>query len=368
MSTDSAVGAVGPVGAVGGPVRRRPVPVRTMLAVVGSVLITVLVVEILLKLRQVVVWTLIAAFFATVLHPPVDLLVNKVKLHRALAALLVFLAGTALVAGLGYAFVRPLAQQINVAVNDFPAYVANAKAGKGEIGHLVKKYNVEKYVDQNQPKLESALKSAEKPLVKVATGLLNTLTAVATIVVTTFLLLIEGPRMMSGGLAMVSPPAREKVSTIIGDLVGAVAGYAGGVLASSIIAGVVSYFALWSLGIPFRGVLALWIGFTTLVPLVGIFLGVIPAAVVGFIHSTPAGFAIVVIVLGFYLIENRTLGKQINARTIDLSPLAVAVSVLAGFQLLGILGVFLAIPAAGVIHVVVRDLWSFRHPPVVPGG
>jgi len=110
-------------------------------------------------------------------------------------------------------------------------------------------------------------------------------------------------------------------------------------------------------------VLALWIGFTTLSPLVGILLGMIPTAAVGFIHSTPAGFAIVVIVLGLYLIENRTLGKLINARTIDLSPLGVAVSVLAGFQLLGFLGVFLAIPAAGVIHVVIRDVWKFRHPP-----
>jgi len=334
-----------------------------MLAVVGATLLTVVVVEIGQKLHQVVVWTLIAAFFATVLHPLVNLLVTKVKLHRALAALLVFLAGTALVAGLGYAFVRPLAQQINVAVNDFPAYVNNAEAGKGTIGHLVKKYKIEAYVDQNQPKLESALKSAEKPLVKVATSLLNTLTALATIIVTTFLLLLEGPRMLAGGQAMLSPPTRQKVDTTLRDLVGAVAGYMGGVLVSSILAGVASYFALWALGIPFRGVLALWIGFTTLVPLVGIFLGVIPAAIVGFIHSTPAGFAIIVIVLGFYLIENRTLGKQINARTIDLSPLAVAISVLAGFQLLGFLGVFLAIPTAGAIHVVVRDLWGFRHPP-----
>jgi predicted PurR-regulated permease PerM len=334
-----------------------------MLAVVGSVLVTVVGIEVLVKLRQVVVWVLVAAFFATVLHPPVNLLVNKAKLHRALAALLVFLAGIALTAGLGYAFVRPLAQQVNVAVNDFPSYVADAEAGKGTIGHLVKKYNIESYVQENQPKLQSALKSAEKPLVKVATGLLDTLTALATIVVTTFLLLIEGPRMMEGGLAVLSPPAREKVAVVLQDLVRAVAGYMGGYVVSSVLVGVASYVALWALGIPFRGVLALWIGFMTLIPLVGIFLGAIPAAIVGFIHSTPAGFAIVVIVLGFYLVENRTLGKQINARTIDLSALAVAVSVLAGFQLLGFLGVFLAIPAAGVIHVVVRDVWNFRNPP-----
>jgi predicted PurR-regulated permease PerM len=133
-----------------------------------------------------------------------------------------------------------------------------------------------------------------------------------------------------------------------------------------VINGLFAYFALWALGIPFRGVLALWIGFMTFIPLIGIFLGAVPAAAVGFIHSTTAGIAIVVVLFAFYVVENRTLGKRINARTIALSPLAVAVSVLAGFQLLGFLGVLLAIPAAGVIHVVIRDVWAFRHPSSAP--
>jgi predicted PurR-regulated permease PerM len=331
-----------------------------MLAVVGSVLATVLGVEILIRLHQVVVWTIVSLFFAAVLHPPVSLLVRRLKFRRSLAAVIVFLASIAVVAGLGYAFVRPLASQINVAVNDFPTYVADARAGRGTIGHLVKRYNIDTYLQRNQPNLKDAVTAAEKPAVQVAKGLLNTLTALATITVMTFLLLIEGPEMMAGGLAVLSPPTREKVSIVVADVVRAIAGYMGGVLATSILAGLASYAGMWVLGIPFRGVLALWIGFTTLIPLVGIFLGAIPAVAVGFIHSTPAGFAIVVIVFGYYLLQNRTLAKRINARTLALSPLAVAVSVLAGFQLLGFLGVFLAIPAAGVIHVVIRDLWRFR--------
>ncbi len=74
----------------------------------------------------------------------------------------------------------------------------------------------------------------------------------------------------------------------------------------------------------------------------------------------------IVILLVYHLIQNRTLAKRINARTIALSPLAVAVSVLAGLQLLGFLGVLLAIPAAGVINVVIRDLWEFRRRKAAP--
>src|SRR5579884_2340716 len=111
-------------------VRHRPVPIRTMLAVVGSVMLTIVVIEVLLRLRQIVIWTAVSALFAIVLHPPVDMLVKRLKMARALAALLVFLAGTAVVFGCVYAFVRPLADQVTTAVNEVPSYVSEAQAGQ----------------------------------------------------------------------------------------------------------------------------------------------------------------------------------------------------------------------------------------------
>ena len=48
------------------------------------------------------------------------------------------------------------------------------------------------------------------------------------------------------------------------------------------------------------------------------------------------------------------------SRTVEVNPLAVLVSVLVGVELFGLLGALLAIPAAGVIQVVVRDLYDER--------
>ncbi|MGH9148871.1 MAG: AI-2E family transporter, partial [Acidimicrobiales bacterium] len=53
-------------------------------------------------------------------------------------------------------------------------------------------------------------------------------------------------------------------------------------------------------------------------------------------------------------------------RTVDLNPLAVLISVLFGVELFGILGALLAIPVAGVIQVVVRDLWDEREARLKP--
>jgi predicted PurR-regulated permease PerM len=228
------------------------------------------------------------------------------------------------------------------------------------VGRIVKRYQIDVYIDRNQAGLKAALKSAEKPAVRLARGALNTLTEVATIVVVTFLMLLEGPRMLQSGLAALSPPRRAQAAQVMGDASRALSGYVAGDLALGIIAGGVCYISLFLLHVPFRGVLALWVGFTSIIPLVGAVIGAVPAVIVAFIHSTPAGIATIVILFAYQQIENRTFAKWVMASTVALTPLATVVSVLIGYQLLGILGVLLAIPAAGALNVIVRDLWGYH--------
>jgi predicted PurR-regulated permease PerM len=342
------------------PVARSPIPWKTIIVTVLLVLATLATIEVVIKLRKVLIWVGISTFFAVVLHPAVDVLVRKLRLRRTMAALIVFLLCTALIVGAAYAFVRPIVNQVNDFVHNFQAYVADARAGRGTIGHLVKRYNIDGYIDRNQASLRGSLKSAEKPLVRLARSVLDTITAIVTIVVVTFLMLIEGPRMVESGLAVASPVRRSQIEKVLEDATRALSGYVAANLVAGIVAGGVCYISLMVLGVPFRGVLSLWVGFTTVIPLVGALIGAVPAVIVAFIHSTPAGIAMIVIFIVYQQIENRTFTKAIMARTVALSPLAAVVSVLIGLQLLGILGMLLAIPAAGVLNVVVRDLWGFR--------
>ena len=59
-------------------------------------------------------------------------------------------------------------------------------------------------------------------------------------------------------------------------------------------------------------------------------------------------------------LENHFLQPVIYGRTVQLSPLAVLVSVLVGAELAGVLGAFAAIPVAGSIQVLIRDLLAQR--------
>jgi predicted PurR-regulated permease PerM len=107
-------------------------------------------------------------------------------------------------------------------------------------------------------------------------------------------------------------------------------------------------------------VLALWVAFTDLIPLVGATLGAVGVIAVALLDSPGTGIATIVFFLVYQQFENQVLQVTVMAKTVDVNPLGVFVAALAGVELFGLLGALLAIPAAGVIQVVLRDLLAER--------
>ena len=85
-----------------------------------------------------------------------------------------------------------------------------------------------------------------------------------------------------------------------------------------------------------------------------------------FIHSVPAGIVVVVFFIVYQQIENHILQPVVYGRTVQLSPLAVLISVLIGAELAGVLGALAAIPVAGAIQVVFLDWLRHRRAHPVP--
>ncbi|MGI8580134.1 MAG: AI-2E family transporter [Solirubrobacteraceae bacterium] len=61
-------------------------------------------------------------------------------------------------------------------------------------------------------------------------------------------------------------------------------------------------------------------------------------------------------------LENNVIQPMVYKRTVDVHPLVVIISILVGAALLGVLGALVAIPVAGALQIVVRDLWRRRRP------
>jgi predicted PurR-regulated permease PerM len=343
---------------------RERVPVRTIGVTIGMVLATAAILLLGWAVRQALTWIVVAALFSVILSPLVDLVERRLHLRRSLATLLVFLLGFLLLTATVTVLVRPLAREGPQLLDRAPAYVAQVEAGKGPVGSLLTRYRLADYLARNQARLRTTASGLTTPALAVVRSVFATIVGLVTIVVLTFLIVVEGPRLVAGWLAVLPDHRQEHVRRVATDCSKAVVGYMTGNLLISVIAGTLTLVVLWALGVPYSGVVALFVGFADLIPLVGATLGAVAAIGVAALHSLVAAIVVLVFFVVYQQAENHLLQPIIMSRTVQLNALAVLVSVLLGVQLLGFLGALLAIPVAGVISVIGRDLWdSYRGRP-----
>jgi predicted PurR-regulated permease PerM len=114
------------------------------------------------------------------------------------------------------------------------------------------------------------------------------------------------------------------------------------------------------MGVPYAVALGLLVALLDLVPLAGATVAGIIVVGVAFLHSVPAGIVLLIFVIVYQQLENHFLQPTIYGRTVQLSPLVVLISVLVGAELAGVLGALAAIPVAGSIQVLIRDLLAQR--------
>jgi predicted PurR-regulated permease PerM len=156
------------------------------------------------------------------------------------------------------------------------------------------------------------------------------------------------------------PESQARWRSVGNDIYRTVGGYVTGNLLISLIAGVSTSIVLAVLGVPYWVALGLIVGILDLIPLAGATIAGIIISTVAFLHSIPAGIIVVVFFIVYQQIENHVLQPIVYGRTVQLSPLAVLISVLIGAELAGVLGALAAIPVAGTLQVLLLDYLRHR--------
>jgi predicted PurR-regulated permease PerM len=312
----------------------------------------------LLALSRVLAYLLIALFFTVILTPAVDFMHARLHIRRGMGTILVFLLAFTVLGAMIYSFVRPIVDQGQKLADDLPTLLEDAQKGEGPVGDLVQRYELEDWVRENEEKINDSIGNLGTPALDALRTFFNGLFAGLTILVLTVLMILEGPNLSRVILMVIPEHSRERVRRVSTDAARAVSGYMTGNLLISVVAGVAAYVFLKIAGVPYPEVLALWVAFADLIPLVGATLGAVPTIAVAFLKSNTAGIATLVFFVLYQQFENNVLQVTVMSRTVKINPLGVLVSVLIGVELFGLLGALLAIPAAGVIQVIVRDLWN----------
>jgi predicted PurR-regulated permease PerM len=336
------------------------VPLRTIATAIVMVLATIIGLALLYEARRTLVWMVVAAFFTVALYPIVSWVQRRLRCRRSLATLLVFFVVLIVFAALTAAFAVPLAREGTAFAGQLPQQLQDARAGRGPIGDLLERTNALQYVQNNQEKIRAFATGLTTPATGILRGVATGVAGVITIFVLAYLMVLEGPKMVEGTLNLMQPVRRERVRRVCADCAKSVTGYISGNLMISVICGILTYVVLKVAGVPFAGLISIFVALADLIPLIGATLGAVIACIAAVIHSLPALIAVAIFFVIYQQLENHLLQPMILSRTVKLNPLAVLVSILIAVELAGILGAFLAIPVAGIIQVIIRDVWDHR--------
>jgi predicted PurR-regulated permease PerM len=345
------------------------VPLRAILTTVAVVVLAYLAGKVVDRLRGVLLLLVVAGFVALLLNPVVVFLQRWLR-RRGFAVSVVTLLAVAAFGGLAFAFGDPLINGISHLASNLPTYVREAEHGKGLVGRLVTKYHLQTWAEKNAPKLVVYGRDLANPALSVGAGAVSLLFELFTIFVLVVLLLLEGPKLRRTLLGLMVPSRANRLTHIAGEVDRSVTGYMLGNFTTSVIAGVVVLVTLLALGVPFPFLWALWVALVDFLPMIGGALAGIPVVLFALTHSLSAGIITLVMFLIYTQVENHILNPVIMSRTVRINPLLVLVSILVGAELGSWIGGFfggfvaalLAIPVAGAIQVIVREIWLSTGP------
>lgn len=346
----------------------REIPLGTIAATVGIVVVTGLVLLLAWVLRVELLLVGAALFIAVLLSHPVGVLQRR-GLPRSLATSIVYLLGIACFGGIIFLLGSPLVSHVEGFAKRLPTLVSQAEHGKGPFAHLIAWLHLQSWVKKNAPKLSEAARSLAKPALSFGAATLTTIVQLLTIAVIAFFLLLDLPRIWEGFLSLLPEHRAARVDSVSRQALAGVSGYMAGNVLTSVIAGIVVYVSLLIFGVPFAGLLAVWVALVDFLPLIGALIAGVPTVLVALAHSTAAFIGVGIIFLVYWQVENHVLNPLVMSRTVRMRPLMTLLSVVVGAalggQVAGIFGTFIGalvgIPIGSAIQVIVRELRGPAH-------
>ena len=196
---------------------------------------------------------------------------------------------------------------------------------------------------------------AAQRAIPIVTGVGGAVVSILTLLVITFYYLLEKKlirRVIINQLSEKFQPRVDRLWTEVEDKVGR---WMRGQLLLCLIIGVIATVAYGVIDLRFWPLLGLWAGLTEIIPIVGPWIGGIPAVVVALTQGWKTAMVVAIVILAMQTLENWFLVPRVMRGAVGLTPLTVFLAILTGTQLMGVPGAVLAIPIAATIQVILTD-------------
>jgi putative heme transporter len=325
---------------------------RSVVLAVAMLGATLLLLQLLAAADRVLGWMAVAAIGSALLHP----LVRRVdrRLPRGAAIAVVFvgtMAAIGLVVFLGVDEVRDQADRLEEAAPDAAAELEQSD----RFGEFAREFELRDRVIRFVDELPERLRGGT-PTEALRSAATRSVAYLATLVLTLFLL-IHGARLVAAGVAQISDPVRRRrVERLLEGSYSRATRYLAFTVARAAVAGVFMWAVAEIADVPGAVLLGLAAAVASLVPMIGVLIGSVPVLLLAAAFS-PGRLALAAALVVLYQVgEVLLVQRRLEARSLHVGPVLSLVAAMAGLELYGVGGLFVAFVAVVFVAAAGKEL------------
>jgi predicted PurR-regulated permease PerM len=290
--------------------------------------------------------------------------------RRTVAILLVYVATVAAIYLCIRLIVPPLVDQIGDIIERTPELIAQARERANawlDRYHAAVPDEIEAAIESSLAQLGAAIGSAARSaLTSWAAWLvrtINVLIGLLFIPIWLFYVLKDQERGFQFFYSLFPPAIAGDVKALVAIADAVLKRYIRGQLFLGLVIGVASYIFLSLMGIPYALVLALINGIFELIPIIGPWLGAVPAVIVTLALAPDKLLLVIVFYIALQQVENTLLVPKIQGDAVDINPALLIMALAIGGNVGGVWGLLAAVPLAAIARDVFIYLYRRLSPP-----
>ncbi len=314
-----------------------------------------------MNVAQEVILPVVIAIVLKLLLQPLVRLLERIKLPRAVGALISVLLLLGVFALLGAVLSGPASQM----VKDFPGLVTKAQERLSSMQGVVERFKpfLSRFGIENTNPMDLLHFNPGGLAGSIAGGASGFASHLIETLLILFYMLVFGETFMRR-LVEVLPHFREKKQAVeIGDAVERdISAYLLTITVINAVVGILAGTTMWLFGVPGAvvwGVLAFVFNY---VPILGPIAGVLLFAIVGLATLGPSWEALLpaAVYLGLHFAEGEVITPMLLAKRFTLNPIAVIVALIFWFWMWGVQGAILSVPLLAITKIVSDRLRPLR--------
>ncbi len=320
---------------------------------------------------QAVFIFLAASLLALVLNPLVNLL-KRAHVPRYVGVFLVYLVAVAVIVGLAAALMPAIVTQLKNLLSSLPSMTSQAKSLVDQLQHVADRLHLN--VDVGAQLQRFARSAADRvpsisgSLLGFGVSVVRTVALLIVIVVISIYMLLDSRRISRFVVDHFPTRSRSDGESYVRLAQSAVVDYVKAQLLLSAALGLSAGLAMWILGMTgvfpsgskYAAFFGAWTAVMEIIPYVGPFLAAVPPSFVALLHSPLTMVWVILTYLAIQQIEGHVLTPTIMGSRLRVHPLVVIFVILAGQEIHGISGMFIAVP----LIPLVRETYLFLRPRV----